>query len=438
VAISKDSSTPPAPTEFTGASSAANTSGSFTPPAGALVVFLAGVAYTFSGGGGTITAADSHGASYTAGPQLFDTDVAFSAVFSHYYSSAPGATTVTATLSDTSAAFGCAIWPYVLDGAAANQSLAASASADSTSGSTITLSITTTVPGSTVLLVASVGDSGLTFTPNAATTTLATWNDTADEVSFVFGQMTAPTVTPGPVTLGWTDGTAADWSLVALEILPSRAAAPPAPQLMPPGFSPMSFTLQPSPPVPALPVTPVSAGDTGSGADSGAAPPAALTGADSGPGADAGTIGVTSTDAGSGTDSASISAEVPGSDTGTGTDAAASIGVTGTDTGTGTDTATAVLGASGSDSGTGADSGAASSAALSGADTGTGTESSAIAATPPVSTDTGSGADTAAVHVSSSDSGTGADAGSQVAFVAPAQVLWDAPDKLSKSGGVMQ
>jgi hypothetical protein len=136
---------------------------------------------------------------------------------------------------------------------------------------------------------------------------------------------------------------------------------------------------------------------------------------DTGTGADTGTVSVSSPDTGSGADTGSVTASVPGSDTGAGAETA-SVRVSGADAGTGADAATASLLVTGTDTGSGADTGSVTTVLVSGSDSGTGAESSTIRAS-----------------LSAADTGAGAEAGQ----VLRRGVLWNAPDKLSKTGGAM-
>lgn len=179
----------------------------------------------------------------------------------------------------------------------------------------------------------------------------------------------------------------------------------------------------------------VSSSDSGSGADSSAIA-ATASGTETGSGADVGVIDQRGTETGSGADTASLAASVPGADTGSGADVA-TVGVAGSDSGSGADSATAVLGATGAETGTGTDTAAITGAGIPAGDTGTGADTTSIAAALPAAADTGSGAEAAEVVITSSDTGTGTELASQARYIPPPAVLWKAPDKLSKTGGVM-
>lgn len=188
-------------------------------------------AYSVTG----LTCTDSHSNTYTAGksvPQSTYTCSAALAIFTHYYATAPGSTTVTVTLaageSDTN---GCCIdiCPIVLDGCASSQSGAATAAFGSASfGTTESLSITTTTAGSWVLVVAATNShSGLTLTPTSLTTTITDGYDAVSGVDgfYAFGRATSATGTPGATSLGWTSSASGQELVIALEILPTTTAA---------------------------------------------------------------------------------------------------------------------------------------------------------------------------------------------------------------------
>jgi len=181
----------------------------------------------------------------------------------------------------------------------------------------------------------------------------------------------------------------------------------------------------------------VSGSDTGSGAESSTIT-ASLSSTDTGSGTDTAEIEVTPSDTGSGADTAPPpAATVTAADTGSGAEGTPSVTVASADTGSGADTATAEAGASSSDTGSGAES-SSIAASLSSTDTGTGTEGSTITATLPASADTGSGADAGVVEIVSGDTGAAAESASQTVAPPPKLVLWQAPDKLSISGGTMR
>jgi hypothetical protein len=110
--------------------------------------------------------------------------------------------------------------------------------------------------------------------------------------------------------------------------------------------------------------------------------------------------------------------------------------VTQAETGTGTDAATAGIPVGDSDAGSGTDIGLRE---FSGADTGAGAEAASVTATVP-GADTGSGADTgtAIVPVAASDAGAGAEGLAGVTVRPLLRARWNAPGKVSLSGGTMR
>lgn len=183
------------------------------------------------------------------------------------------------------------------------------------------------------------------------------------------------------------------------------------------------------------PVT-VAAPDTGAAADAGSVA-AAPGSAEAGSGADAVTISTAGAETGAAGDAGSLAAAVPGSDAASGTEAAA-VSVVSPDTGSGAESGSATLGATDTETGHGTEAGAITGAAVTSGDTGTGAEAPAIAATA-ASGDTGSGADAVKVGVTGGDTGSAvSEQATQAPYVRPPAVLWNAPGKLSKSGGVMR
>ena len=193
----------------------------FSAPAGALVAVAVSYGYNLTTATGpTLSVADGHGNTYTPGPYVYDGIDTGSGIWYKYFPTGLTTTTVTVTNSGNTAEHGWSCQVYVLDGAAASQTGAGSNTASNSSNVTAwTGSITTTQRGSWVL-IAATGGANPTLTPNGSTTTLVNSADTVDIVDRLVGKQTNPTSTPGLITLGWTSGTAADFSWAALEILP--------------------------------------------------------------------------------------------------------------------------------------------------------------------------------------------------------------------------
>lgn len=236
--ITNDASAPPM-VQLSNSTAPSATSASFSPPAGSDVLVEVSLDYdSNTPTGPSVTVADSGGTAFTAGPSAYDGAAEGSYVFSHYYATAPGAVTVTATRSgtalsgkaartrsSTTTASLFAVNTRVLAGAAASQSGAASASGHGTSGTSLTTPVTTTAAGSDVEAVVTEGS-----TQSLSASGLATdsqWNDANDGSSTAAGH--AKTVTPGAKTVGWTVGSSTYWALAALEVLPSGSCGGTAP-----------------------------------------------------------------------------------------------------------------------------------------------------------------------------------------------------------------
>lgn len=209
------------------------TSASFSPPAGSLVVVLAAASeYSYSDSwtdNSGLTCKDSLNNSYTRKldkPEYDGLNASYAglAVFERYYASAPGGITVGVTVDSShinSSGVAVNIYPFVLTGCDSAQAGPGAASknygivpADSE------VSVTTTAAGSWVFLVGvAIGS-----TPDALTSYIngVTLDGVNNNVRF--GKQANPTGTPGPTTLGYTD-TAAFGAQSGLEILPSTAEA---------------------------------------------------------------------------------------------------------------------------------------------------------------------------------------------------------------------
>ena len=226
--ISEDSSTPAVATSQ-GNTTGSIATGSFSPPAGSLLVATLNVGMG-SVPPGTLSVTDSSGGTWTAGPSQTATNNSWyglgTRVFYRYVSSAPGSITVTGkdsvSGSDPDHEQSMQLAVRVVDGAASSQSGAATATASSTTGSSksATKSVTTTAAGSWVYVGAALTPDG-SVTANSKTTTINQFDDTTSVNQLVSGRQSAATGTPGAVTLGWTSGTGRYWALAEQEILPA-------------------------------------------------------------------------------------------------------------------------------------------------------------------------------------------------------------------------
>src|SRR5579859_3262150 len=167
--INKDASSP-AEVKLSNSTSGTAVTASFSPPAATDVVVEVSVQYdSNTPTGPAVTVKDSGNTSFTAGPSAYDGSAAGTYIFSHYYSSAPGSITVTATRTGATGAAMFDVKTRVLTGAASSQSGAASASAHATSGTSLTHSITPTAVGSDVEASVSTA-SNQAFTASGLTT----------------------------------------------------------------------------------------------------------------------------------------------------------------------------------------------------------------------------------------------------------------------------
>ena len=213
--IAEDVSTP-TPTHRSVNTSGFATTGFFSPPGTSLVVVC--VAWLYKGTGsfpGTISVADSLGNSYTRAVELDNVQECSTAIFEFYYSSVPGAITVTATCTSLSAA-SVLLAPRVLTGAASIQSGAASV----TNNNDAHMRLTTTATGSLVYAVGAAPVSTRAPTPDATLTQLDLFADSGTGNQGAVGHMTNSTGVPGKTWTGWTGNMAQG---VALEVLPSPA-----------------------------------------------------------------------------------------------------------------------------------------------------------------------------------------------------------------------
>ena len=231
MAISLDASTPVMTNITTSTTSPATwVTPSFSPPAGSLVVICAGIGFAAAQTTApAVTVKDSSSTAYTAGPVSFTNDpgnnYSFTQIFTNYYATAPGSITVTPTRTGNLAEALLSLMPYVLDGAAAVQTGAATLSVDPTAYSTaVEGSITPTVAGSWVIALG-MSASAMTWTPVTVGAYDNYYNDTsADGAAMICAHAVTSALTAE--TVGWTISASSTWALVALEILPAVALLP--------------------------------------------------------------------------------------------------------------------------------------------------------------------------------------------------------------------
>lgn len=212
-----------------------------SPPAGSMVHWSVAWLNSNDTLGLTFTAQDSAGNSY--GPPTRkgtpgDGDGGcYLLVWDHTYSAAPGAITLTVTASGSgvsgAAPSDCLILPYVITGQAADQTGAAfnNFSEAGTSTTTYQISLTPTVPGSEIFLLAAPNhNSGATgpVTAISGSTTDADWDDAGVGSRGTFGHSTNPTTSLTSTTYGWTSANPSPfgYGVMALEIVPAVTSSP--------------------------------------------------------------------------------------------------------------------------------------------------------------------------------------------------------------------
>ncbi|MGH7743298.1 MAG: hypothetical protein ACREQ5_00550 [Candidatus Dormibacteria bacterium] len=152
------------------------------------------------------------------------TDGGVSAVYYHYFVTAPGSMTVSVAYAGWgSGGGGRQVAVLVLIGAASNQAAGATAKLLATTGTTGTVSITTTTTGSWVFGASSDVISNDSWTANASTQADNNYSDSTDLVTLVAWDALALTTTPGATTLGGTWGVSTESNQCAFEVLPKTA-----------------------------------------------------------------------------------------------------------------------------------------------------------------------------------------------------------------------
>lgn len=223
MAIALDASTP-AVAVGTYGTSGTGTTASFTPPANSLVVVMVTNVTSNNYGSQTFTVADSAAGSYALrvlrGPT--DGEGIYAGIFWRYYTTSPGAITVTAHSSDTTHNGVVCLTTQVLTGASSTQTGATAANGNATY--TVTGNITTTQAGSWVYCCAAMNTGGSnTYTMVAGETSLQNLVRTTQEAGdYLACRETAATGTPGQITMGWTASpNVPNWAEATAEILPA-------------------------------------------------------------------------------------------------------------------------------------------------------------------------------------------------------------------------
>lgn len=210
------------------ATGVATSTTTLSPAAGWMVLVIASWMFGTNATGVSWTCQDSNAVSYASAVQKQDINgVGGCMIFWHVYSSAPGNITLKITCTNTGAA-DCQISPRMISGQAASPIGPNTISTNNSSNSTaVTSSLTTTQVGSLCYLAADWAAS-TTAAAAANTTIISTWSDATQGDTGVSGVSTATTVTPGSTSFGFTAGSATEYGLVGVEILPLVASSAPS------------------------------------------------------------------------------------------------------------------------------------------------------------------------------------------------------------------
>jgi hypothetical protein len=236
VALAEDASSPAVIASISGGNPLITTTASFTPPAGSLLVAMA-ISGRSSGAlqtAITITSSPAQTWTVAANAQGAGADNGGTAQIAYtYLAAAPGATTVTASMTNVSS--GRSFLVKVITGAAVSQSGAGvNTRVQATISTDGTISVTTTAPGSLVYGASDAIDGNSALTLNGATTLLNDFSNTTQASRYTHWKSAAVTVTPGATTLGGTYAAARKSSIAALEIL----------QVIPPPIGDLVFKQQ--------------------------------------------------------------------------------------------------------------------------------------------------------------------------------------------------
>lgn len=206
------------------------TTGSFTPPSGALLLVMASCGRSSGGLQSACTVTSSPAQTWTVAPSPYaqgagGNNGGTAQIAYTYLASAPGAMTVTATFTNVGA--GRALVVKVITGADPDQSSAARAiKVQATNSTAGTLSITTTTANSLVYGTSVCPASNIALTLNGSTSLINDFNNSTGTTRHVSWKASAVTGTPGATTLGGTWATSTLFQIAAFEVLP---AAPPIP-----------------------------------------------------------------------------------------------------------------------------------------------------------------------------------------------------------------
>lgn len=198
---------------------------SFTPPANTLLCALIACGWN-SGAPVAATVSDSGGHLWTkkAEATVGSVNGGLAAVWTCPLTSAPGAITVTMSITGWAASGGgVSLDLLVLNGAAANQAGAATGTKSDQTGSLTdtSVNVTTTQVGSRVYGVTDCSALAATWTHNSLVGQDRQFNDTTDAITIAqwISVPSTGTVTPGTAAYGGTTNSATDFNTAALEIL---------------------------------------------------------------------------------------------------------------------------------------------------------------------------------------------------------------------------
>ena len=222
--VAEDASTPAAVASGQGVTTTAITTASFSPPAGSLLVVMAGVELSAAYSTTPSISISTTAAGVTFTQAVFRAEptgkYTYAGIWYAYLSSAPGSITVKATRSEAGSG-GMEMAVRVVTGAAS--SIGATAIVNNTGQSpSAQVSITPTKTGSQLYVVGSNDDSG-SLTADAATTTISSLVDGTSIGEVYTGKATSLTSSTSAVTLGWTGNPSAnDHQVVgAIEVVPA-------------------------------------------------------------------------------------------------------------------------------------------------------------------------------------------------------------------------
>lgn len=223
MAITEDGSTP-AVAGAVNLGSGTTTTASFSPPAGSLLVAIAGS--DFHSGTLAITISDNQGGSWTTGANIAGQSCRC-LVSRQYLSSAPGSMTVSAAFTTTGSRY---LAVRVLTNVDSTQTGANSGTKSASSGSAGTFAITSMDTDSVAYGCSIINSANRALTPNSATTVFSTQIDSGNGSYLAAWTSTNPG-TGSAVTYGGTWASSGGSNIgCGLEILPGAPPPPSGPE----------------------------------------------------------------------------------------------------------------------------------------------------------------------------------------------------------------